>query len=85
MRCPDCGHVFDTKPEIVIQKQPCECGLETEARIARAVSAAVICAILALFGGCWVSNHYTTKAIIETKNMKSDGEPMPSPVNGEKR
>lgn len=46
MRCPDCGHDFPVKPEVVVQKEPCECGLTEFARLARCV--VVIIAVIAV-------------------------------------
>ncbi len=71
LKCPDCGHRFQTKPEVVIQKEACKCGLESEARVARSISLAAVALFLSLFGGCWVTAHYNAE--IAKKDQKLFG------------
>lgn len=59
MRCPDCGHDVPLKPEVVVEKLPCECGLDGEVRIARYVCVGFVSLMLTLFGSCWVNEHYS--------------------------
>ncbi len=61
LKCPDCGHRFQAKPEVVIQREPCKCGDSTEARVARAFSYAVMVIFLSFFGGCWATAHYSAQ------------------------
>lgn len=64
MRCPDCNRDFPIKPEVVIQKEPCKCGLTTEVRLARTIALAVI-AIVLLMAGCDAWQSYLNSTIAE--------------------
>lgn len=68
MRCPDCGADYPVKPEIVIQKEPCKCGLTAEARIAstlaRTIGSAVVMIVLSM-GGCTAYQSYLNSKIAE--------------------
>lgn len=63
MRCPDCGHDVPIKPEVVLQREPCKCGLTEFARTFRMGSIVVLFVVLSLFGGCLTEMYWTTKQV----------------------
>jgi len=69
MRCPACNHDSPVKPEIVIQKEPCKCGLTEFARTFRMSSYCVIAVALGFFSSC-ISEHYWTTKQIELMREK---------------
>ena len=77
MRCPDCGTDYPVKPEVVIKKEPCTCGLTAEVRIAgtvvRGIATAVIFVILSL-SGCTVFQSYLNSRLAQPgESINSDG------------
>lgn len=64
MRCPDCGRDFPVKPEVVIAKEPCKCGLTVDVRIARCIMVAVLVGILTL-GSCTVVQSFLNSRLAE--------------------
>jgi len=64
MRCPDCNRDFPIKPEVVIQKEACKCGLTNEVRIFRTLSLAVVAIILCM-AGCNAYQSYLNSTIAE--------------------
>lgn len=80
MRCPDCGHDFPAKPEVVKEKEPCKCGLTADVRITKLAVTGFICLILSLLGGCWISSYYTVEGIRAAPGTRSDKMPFPRPV-----
>jgi hypothetical protein len=51
MRCPDCAREIPLKPEVVVQKEPCRCGLTEEARISLYLLIAIVFMIF-MMGSC---------------------------------
>lgn len=69
MRCPDCGHDFPVKPEVVVQKEPCRCGLTEFARCIRYIAIGIVLII----GGILLSSlysDYTLQKIIGEPSIK---------------
>jgi hypothetical protein len=68
MRCPDCGADYPVKPEVIIQKEPCKCGITPDVRIARTVArtigVAVVILVLAM-GSCTAYQSYLNSTIAE--------------------
>ncbi len=68
MRCPDCGADYPMKPEVVIQREPCKCGITEDVRIAttvaRTVAVVVVIAIVFL-GSCTAYQSYLNSKIAE--------------------
>jgi hypothetical protein len=64
MRCPDCGRDFPVKPEVVIQKESCKCGLTADTRIARYLMVVVIIMIVTL-GSCTVVQSFLNARLAE--------------------
>jgi hypothetical protein len=63
MKCPDCGHDFPAKPEVVIQKEPCKCGMTSEFRQLRVGAVTILCIVLSAFASCFGSEYWTTRQV----------------------
>lgn len=70
MRCPDCGSDIVVKPEVVVEKQPCKCGLTTEARAIKIVATAL--AIVISFIAACTTIHYAYENYVLQKAI-ADG------------
>lgn len=72
--CDQCGNVLAIpEPPVIIKKEPCKCGLNTEARVARWTAVGAIAFFMMAFGGCWIVHHYNTqqvKAVVENYELK---------------
>lgn len=81
MRCPDCNRDFPVKPETVIQKEPCKCGLTEFARNFRIGAYVAILFILCAFGACYGDQYWTTRQVeimrekFEIKDKKNSTGP----------
>lgn len=63
MRCPDCNRDFPIKPEVIVEKEPCKCGLTETARNLRIYALVAIAALLCSLGACLSDHYWTTKQV----------------------
>lgn len=63
MRCPDCNRDFPVKPEVVVQKEPCKCGMTEFARCFRIAGYVAVSLILCAFTACLTHQFWTTKQV----------------------
>jgi hypothetical protein len=72
MRCPDCGADYPVKPEVVIQKEPCKCGITADVRMVttvyRTIGRAVVMVILSM-GSCTAYQSYLNSKLAEKGDM----------------
>jgi hypothetical protein len=73
MRCPDCGTDFPVKPEVVVEKQPCKCGLTAETRTIRIIAIPimiVLCFVALCTTAHYIYENYVLQKAISEGTMK---------------